>query len=513
MQILSLFDPFVANATWLAFVVLLLLSIFLLGIRTALLRSFVQKYPIGTAVIDLIAAPMMILLTGSFCQKVLSFYGIENAIGYVADITLSGLLFSISWCLARLLELFFLSNRAQDGETYLPGLQRGLLFGGFLFVGFAAFIYIKGYSITGLYISTGAAAALVAFAMQQTLGDLFSGIALSIEHPFKLGERIRLADGSEGKVIDINWRATRLLAWDNSTLVVPNSELAKQGFTNLHGFDHLYAPWYEVKVPAEVDPRLAQALLLEAALKCSKVMKNPLPLVRLIDASTVPYTYMIWVHFPNYVSMFAGREQLFQEIHYALKDVGAQVSPSINELHTRRADLMQVEPPTTNLALKMLDFSKSLSEEELEDIAQMSSRKTFEMGSVLVSEGENVESIDVIIHGIVETSVAIHDGTSRVVEQLRAGGYFGLTSVLMDTPSFLTFKASTNVTLIRIDIECLRRILAGRPDLQDEFAVIMKQRMDKAQNVRSAGVLDEKRFTIRDVLRRMDQWTHSTKGS
>lgn len=507
MHLLNLFDPFIESYLWPAMIIILVLGVWLFGKRIAVLKSVVRNYPMFTAVIDLIAVLLMILLLGSFVRSALAQYGAVDVSDQILDLILLSLLLATARCFARFAELFFLSNHRDDDLTYLPGLQRNLLIGGFLFVGFGSFIYIQGYSITGLYVSTGAVAALVAFAMQQTLGDLFSGIALSIEHPFKLGERIRLADGSEGKVIDINWRATRLLAWDNSTLVIPNSDLAKQGFKNLHGFDHVYSPWYEVKIQAEVDPRLAQALLLEAALRCNKILKHPLPLVRLIDATTVPYTYMIWVHFPNYVSMFAGREQLFQEIHYALKDVGAQVSPSINELHTRRAETMEVEPPTTLLALKMLDIAKSLSDDELEKMAEMSSRKAFEAGTILTSEGEVAKSIDVIIHGVVETSVMTKAGTAKVVDQLSSGQYFGLTSMLMDTSSFLQFKASTNVTLIRIDIECLRQVLIDRTDLHDEFAIIMKQRMDNAQDARLASVQTDKRFTIKDFLRRMDQWT------
>lgn len=505
MRLLTIFDPFIENHMWLAIIAVVVLGNWLFGKRSALLRSVVKKNPVASAVADLIAAPLMILQLGSFVRSVFARYSALDVSDQVFELILLSLLLSIARCFARFAELFFLSMRKQDDAHYLPGLQRGLLIGGFLFLGFISFLYIQGYSITGLYISTGAVAALVAFAMQRTLGDLFSGIALSIEHPFKLGERIRLADGSEGKVVDINWRATRLLAWDNSTLVVPNSELAQQGFKNLHGFDHPYAPWYEVKIPAEVDPRLAQALLLEAALRCDKVLKNPLPLVRLIDATTVPYTYMIWVHFPNYPSMFAGREQLFHEIHYTLKEVGAQVSPDIHELHTRRADTMHVEPPTTLLALKMLDIAKSLSEEELEQLAEMSSRKTFEAGTVLVSEGAIAQAVDVIIHGVVETSIMTKTGAPKVVDQLRSGQYFGLTSMLMDNPSFLQFTASTNVTLIRINIGCLQQILVNRTDLHKEFARIMKQRMDSAQDVRSASVKTDKRFTIRDVLRRIEQ--------
>jgi small-conductance mechanosensitive channel/CRP-like cAMP-binding protein len=507
MRLLNLFDHFIENFIWLAAATVLLLVFWLFAKRTALLKQISENHPVKSAMIDLIAAPLMILLIGNFAQNLFAVYSVTDTSDRIFDLVLLALLLSTAWCLARLFELFFVATRGTEGTPYLPGLQRGLLFTGALFVGVALFIYLQGYSITGLYISTGAVAALLAFAMQQTLGDLFSGIALSIEHPFKLGERIRLADGSEGKVVDINWRATRLLAWDNSTLVVPNSELAKQGFTNLHGSDHLYAPWYEVKIPADVDPRLARALLLEAALRCEKVLKDPLPLVRLIDASTIPYTYMIWVHFSNYPSMFAGREQLFQEIHYALKDVGAQVSPSINELHTKRADTMSVEPPTTMLALKMLDITKSLSDEELEQVANMSRRETFEAGAILISEGEIAQSIDVIIHGVVETSVMNEAGEPTVVGQLRSGQYFGLTSMLMETTSFQQFSAKTNVTVIRIDIECMRHVLVDRTDLHDEFAVIMKQRMDTAQDARLASAQTDKHFTIRDFLRRMEQWT------
>ncbi len=328
MKLMNIFDPFTENYTWLAFIIVAVLGIWFFGKRYSGWKSAVRNHSVTSALIDFIAAPIMILFLGSLTRTVLTPFTAVDLSSQILNVSLFSLLLAIAWCFARFAEIYFLSKRTQDDATYLPGLQRGLLFGGFLFLGLIAFLNIQGFSITGLYVSTGAAAALVAFAMQRTLGDLFSGIALSIEHPFKLGDRIILADGSEGKVIDINWRATRLLAWDNSTLVIPNSELAQQGFKNLHGVNHIFAPWYEIKIPAEVDPRLAQALLLDAALRCDKVLKNPLPVVRLMNATTVPYIYMVWVHFPNYPSMFAGREQLFHEIHYALKSVGAQTSPA-----------------------------------------------------------------------------------------------------------------------------------------------------------------------------------------
>ena len=505
MDFIDALVPMVADHMWLAGFALLIACLWLNFDRVFGVKNFRSKYPVLSAVVDLFLAPTLVVIAGALAQIAVSRH--ETVESIVQAIVALGFLLTISWCLARLVELFLLSKRRRDDAVYLPGIQRGLLFGIFLFASFAVFMYTEGYSFTGLYISTGAVAALVAFAMQQTLGDLFSGIALSVEHPFKLGDRIRLADGSEGKVVDINWRATRLLAWDNTTLVVPNSELAKQGITNLHGAGHPYSPWYEIKVPADVDPRLAQALLLEAALRCDKIMKYPLPSVRLADASTVPYTYMIWVHFPSYVSMFAGREQLFQEIHYALKDVGTLVSARISEHHIREVDANQVEPPTKMLALRMLDIAKSLSDEELEVLANSSTREVFEAGTVIATEGEIATAVDVIIHGDVEASVTTPSGSSKVVDHLRSGQYFGLASMVLDTPSFLKFTASTNVTAIRIDVEALQEILVGRTELQDEFATILKQRMDAAQDAQLAETEVEKRLTLKDVLRSVEQWT------
>ena len=238
-------------------------------------------------------------------------------------------------------------------------------------------------------------------------------------------------------------------------------------------------------------------------------MKSPLPTVRLADASTVPYTYMVWVHFPNYVSMFAGREQLFQEIHYSLKEIGTFVSPTINEHHIRGVDAKQVEPPTNMLALRMLDISKSLSDEELEELTTRCTREVFEAGTVIATEGQAATTVDVIIHGDVEASTTTPTGQSEVVDHLRSGEYFGLTSIVMDTPSFLKFTASTNVTLIRIDNEALQEVLVGRADLHDEFATIMKQRMDAARDAQLIRHKVEKRVTLKDMLKRVEQWSQS----
>ena len=467
-------------------------------------RKLVHLFPKTAAFAELIIIPLAVIVVGSVANVLLLKSGISDLEDEISNIVALGVCLTIAWCLARIIELWILSRSKEGSSTNLPGLQRTLLYVVALVAGLFFFLSVKEYSITGVFISTGAVAAIVAFAMQRTLGDLFSGIALSIERPFRVGDWIALSDGTEGKIIDLNWRATRLRGWDNSTLVVPNGELAARGFKNLHGADHMFGPWYEVKIPAEVDPRFAKALLLEAALRCERVLKKPLPIVRLMDATSVPYTYMVWVYYPNYPAMFAGREELHREIHYALNRAGIQQAPEIYGVHARKASMPKVEPPTILLALKGLDIAGSLTEEELEKIAATSQRITLDAGTVLLREGATANAFDVIINGIVESRITLPNGAKKPVESLSPGQYFGMSSMMTATPSTLEFAALTDVSLIRIDADCLRSVLEDRPDLSDEFAKIVKQRLDRAEEVRSRSKSSSTKMSFQDILRQID---------
>ncbi|WP_282060877.1 mechanosensitive ion channel domain-containing protein [Roseobacter litoralis] len=462
------------------------------------------RYPKLSVAVDLVIMPLAVLLVGSLTYNGHKWLGVGDLSEFINALTLFSLLMVLGWCCARLVELFVLSKRKDDDATYLPGLQRGLLFAGFLLASAIAFFNIMDYSVTGIYLSTGALAALIAFAMQKTLGDLFSGIALSVEHPFRLGDWIELEDGTQGQIIDINWRATRLRGWDNATVVVPNSTLAQQRINNMHGTNHVYAEWYEIKIPADVDPAMAKSLLLEAALRCDKLLKKPIPAVRLADASTIPYVYTVWVHFPNFLSMFAGREQLFREIHYALKSAGIQIAPETYELHSRRADVVKIEPPTSLMTLKKLDIAKFLTDEELEQLVQTSERLIFDAGTTIIAEGEVSQAFDSIVHGVVETSVKSGSTSFRPIDELKPGQYYGLYAMIVDAPSFQQFAAATDVTVIRVHIECIRALLTNRPDLSEELARIVKQRMDTAEEMRLRTDNAPARLTFQDILRRVD---------
>ncbi|KZS00481.1 Uncharacterized protein APZ42_003193, partial [Daphnia magna] len=95
----------------------------------------------------------------------------------------------------------------------------------------AAAGYVMQLPVKGLLATSGAMAIIVGLALQSTLADVFSGIILNTTKPYQLDDWISI-DGTEGKVIEIDWRATHLLTGQGSTAVIPNSVAAKAKIIN-----------------------------------------------------------------------------------------------------------------------------------------------------------------------------------------------------------------------------------------------------------------------------------------
>lgn len=247
-----------------------------------------------------------------------------------------------SWAFARLVEALLRRRKQHVPDWRLPKLALISLYGAFSLLGVVSFLVTEGHAPSEFLVWTGASAAVLAFVMQQTLVDLFSGLALTLERPFKIGDWLRLEDGTEGQVQDVNWRATHLRKWDKTSLVIPNGKLAHQSFTNLQSSSNQYAPWYTVRISGEHDPEEVIELLKTAVKGCNIPLPAPSPVVRLMSADTTPYTYTIWLHFENYPSMFAGREELYREVDSVLRSKKIAIAADIHEVHYK--DLNERQP-------------------------------------------------------------------------------------------------------------------------------------------------------------------------
>jgi small-conductance mechanosensitive channel len=119
--------------------------------------------------------------------------------------------------------------------------------------------------ISAFLATSGVLAIVLGLALQNTLADVFSGLAINIERPFGAGDWITMNDNVEGQIIEIDWRATRIRTFANDMVVIPNSVIAKAIVTNHRTLNEPHISSLSLKIDASSPPKSVIKALESAA--------------------------------------------------------------------------------------------------------------------------------------------------------------------------------------------------------------------------------------------------------
>ncbi len=139
-----------------------------------------------------------------------------------------------------------------------------------------------GQDVTSVVAALGIGSLAIGLAAQQTLGNMIAGLTLLFDRPFRVGDRIRLASGESGVVLEIGVRSTRLLLGDRNLLIVPNTELVNSRVVNYAFPSPSERGEVRVTVSYESDIDRATVVLADIAAADERILKQPPPLVRVL---------------------------------------------------------------------------------------------------------------------------------------------------------------------------------------------------------------------------------------
>ncbi|VVB58018.1 Small-conductance mechanosensitive channel MscMJ [Candidatus Anstonella stagnisolia] len=129
------------------------------------------------------------------------------------------------------------------------------------FIGITASLGAAGFDITGLIALSSVAGIVIGLASQETLANIFAGMALQLDRPYHYGDNVRFAGGETAKVKRIGLRSTILEDASGASIIISNSELAKQRMTNLTHPDHPLQISFVAEVPLGSDLKKLHAHL------------------------------------------------------------------------------------------------------------------------------------------------------------------------------------------------------------------------------------------------------------
>jgi small-conductance mechanosensitive channel len=323
----------------------------------------------------------------------------------------------------------------------------------FLIAIVAAAGYVLELPVKGLLATSGVVAIVVGLALQSTLSDVFSGIVLNTTKPYQVDDWI-VIDGVEGKVLDIDWRATHLLTSAGSTAVVPNSVAAKAKIVNLSRPNNMHGVSISIQVPNHIRPRRVLDALDRTLQGSSSLLLNPPPKAVLKEAGETMSEYVASGFITELGKKSEVRNQLFDLAHRHLEAAGI----------SRQLDGV-IEP--SGRARALLDEVKvfrSLSEAERDQLAQSMVAQQYAAGQVVLEVGEVPDSLMVIATGVI--SATVPDGTGQTeAGRMGPSEVMGEQSILSDTPSQATFTTLTSCIIYRIDKSLTRHCIEQRSDI------------------------------------------------
>ena len=361
-----------------------------------------------------------------------------------------------------------------------PRLLSDLVHGAvFILAAIGILVFVFGQASTGLIATSSVLIAIVGFALRYVISDVFSGIALSFDHPYRIGDWIEPGSGVVGKVVEITWRTTRLVTRDGIALVVPNGLIATGRLVNYSDPAPSFRTVLRLSLNPEIAAGRAKHILLAGALAATRAYPDLRPDVLVQECSDAGVTYAVRFWVPDYGQENACRDAVASGVLQALRRAHLTPSAPRREFVAAQRDdgAARAQTPAETLLAETALFS-AFSPEERASLAERLAERRVKQGATIVRQGDLASTLFFVREGALDVHVTNAAGVEVAVNRLTAGDLFGEMSLLTGEPRSASVVALTDAVLYELRKEELAPMLARRPELGEALAELMTARQD-----------------------------------
>jgi small-conductance mechanosensitive channel len=343
----------------------------------------------------------------------------------------------LAWAIIGFVRIYLVLEGQPREARLLQDLVVGVVYLG---TALSILAFVFGVPIGALVATSGVIAIVLGLALQNTLSDVFSGIALTLGRPYGIGDWILLSDGTEGRVVESTWRSTHVLTSANNVVVLPNSLLAKLGLTNISRPDETHWVTLTVRVAPTRMPAIVVDVMRSVFLSCNSIVQEPPPVVALkgLDATALEIELQFRVTSP--AQRTPVRNEVLDLVYRHCKSAGLLLAMppasavAMLDLPTEET----AEPPrVTPLELiEAIPIFTALTGDEKRMLAAATSVRDFRKGEVIVRQGESLPTLMMVRAGVI---VMRHE--EEEFGRLAPGDFFGETGLLAGMGEAYTLEA------------------------------------------------------------------------
>lgn len=383
--------------------------------------------------------------------------------------------------------------RRKRGQSVAPGLLREIV----AIVLYAIFITWAMRSIFKVdltaALATGTVLAVVlGLALQDTLGNLFAGIALHMDDTFQPGDVIRSGEFI-GIVEAIRWRGTRLRTFDNNVVIIPNSTLARERL-EIFPRNNPNARLIQVNVDYHFPPAFVIRVLLQAVSNIQGITHVVPPIARVAGFAEFALTYEVKYFMMDYAMRDRVDADIRKAIWYAFKRNGIRIPLPVRSVQEYVPPVTSQQPSLDEIReqLTRIGIFSPLSSDALQEIAEGARIHAFAAGETIIEENAAGESMFIVYDG--EVSVRTNDAE---VARLRAGDFFGEMALLTGQSRAADVIATREVVAVEITRDALQPVLHDSPELAAAISERVMERRGTLQSKREAGGEEHATFLSR----------------
>lgn len=386
-----------------------------------------------------------------------------------------------------LIRHYFHDRFAADGTSQVPKFLSQFL-SIVVLAGVLLFILqgVYGLPVPGLLAGAGVAGIVLGLALQDTLGNIFSGFAIYFGGQFKVGDWLLVSD-RHAQIVEINWRSTRLRTTDDVCLDIPNSNITKETVVNFSHPTNVHAVRLEIGLDYDSPPTLVKKVLIEAALDCPHVLRDPAPTVFLTEFADWSISYELRFWLADHAHYNASNSHIRTTLWYSLRRHGIKIPfPIQHELSLPQQPPHCEDHGLIRRSLKKTVLGPCLNDEQLAQLTEAVRIVTFGAGESIIMQDAEAGPMYVLVSGSAE--VWIDSGGQRTsVATLGPDACIGESSLLTGEKRSATVLAKEDCMAVEVDKATLAPLMASSPELLEALSDLLARRRLQNEGLLASG--------------------------
>jgi len=443
-------------------------------------RTLFKQKPIWRAVarvIFLVLLTLLLLYDGIVPYQPLQLTGAPYRDTIAGTLKIAWWLWAAWFLVALVRAVVIFEGRPRDGKL-VQDILSALVY---LTAAFAIIAYVFDLPIQGLLATSGVIAIVLGLALQSSLNDVFSGLVLSLSHPYKAGDWIKIDGGTEGRIVELNWRATHILTGRQDLAIVPNSTIAKSKIVNLNYPSAIHGITIDVRLSAP--PSSGKNILELALLNSQLILTFPRPtvLIQSVDATQTEFEITFFVD--RLDSDTDAQNELFDLISRHAVAAGARLAPPKNAPYQPRDDeALNIKELNPDTVLALSGIFVSLTPDERAAIGAKLRKASHDRGDVLVKPDVVLQSLFVVGSGVLSVTRPDNGGEKEWL-RFGPGDYFGEMGLLAGKGATANITALAPSTVYELTKADLRPILEARPEIVQELSRVVARRLEAGRGL------------------------------